>query len=285
MYRAKERGRARVELFDDDMRRRSIERLQLEQDLRRALLGDELEIHYQPLVSLCSDETVAVEALIRWRHPERGVVAPSEFVPVAEDSGLIVPLGAAVLERACRDIARWNAGAARPLTVGVNLSARQLSRDELADEVADVLARTGLAPEQLCLELTESTLLEDLESAVAALRRLRDLGVSIAIDDFGTGFSSLSYLTRFPVQQVKVDRTFVAGLGVDPGRTAVVTAVIGMAHALGLEVVAEGVETPEQRLELEVLGCDLGQGWHWSPALPVDELAGWLACRSAHVPK
>ncbi|MGH9152957.1 MAG: putative bifunctional diguanylate cyclase/phosphodiesterase, partial [Acidimicrobiales bacterium] len=263
MYRAKERGRARIEVFDAAIRARLLERLETEHTLRRALRRDELRLHYQPIVRAADGHLLAVEALVRWQHPERGLLQPDGFVPVAEDTDLIIPLGRWVLTEACAQLGRWqaaNPGLAR-LKVGVNLSARQFTDPDIVPIVAEALARAAISPRSLSLEITESVLMEDVGSTAETLRALKDLGVGLSIDDFGTGYSSLSYLKRFPVDALKIDRSFVDGLGVDPEDHAIVDAVVSLAHALGLEVVGEGVETMGQVHELRRLGCDAAQGY------------------------
>ncbi len=246
MYRAKERGRDRIELFDDAMRTRALARLETENALRRAIDDGELRVDYQPVVELGTERVVGVEALVRWERPDHGLVPPAEFVPLAEDTGLIVPIGAFVLTEACRQVARWNRAGA------------------------------GLDPALLCLEITESVLMEDADSIGEALDRLKRLGVRLAVDDFGTGYSTLLYLRRFPVDLLKIDRSFVAGLGRSSADTAIVAGVVGLAHGLGLVAVAEGVETAEQAGALQEMGCGLAQGHRWSPALPAERLEAWL---------
>jgi diguanylate cyclase (GGDEF)-like protein len=278
MYRAKERGRDRIELFDDDMRARALVRLETENDLRTAIAEGQLHVHYQPVVELSGGAVNGVEALVRWMHPGRGVIQPSEFIGLAEESGLILPLGRLVLTEACRQVAAWNDAhrGRTPLTVSVNLSAHQLIFPGLRDVVAQALADSALDPKLLCLEITETVLMEDGGSSRTTLDTLKALGVQLAVDDFGTGYSSLLYLRRFPVDILKVDRSFVSGLGQTPADTAIVAGVVGLAHALGLVAVAEGVETPEQADHLAGLGCNLAQGYLWSRPLPVDALWLWL---------
>ncbi len=269
MYRAKERGRGRCEVFDAAMRARAVRRLETERELRHALDRDELELHYQPVVALGSGEIVGLEALVRWNHPERGLLDPGEFVSIAEDSGLIEPIGRWVQETACRQALGWHElrPDKRPLDVAVNLSARQVAHRDLAGQVHEVLARTGLDPVNLRLEVTESVLVEESASATATLEALSDLGVRLVLDDFGTGYSSLAYLNRFPFDALKIDRSFVDGLGLEQERTAIVEAVIGMARALSLDAIAEGVENEEQLSELRRLGCDFAQGHLFSRPL------------------
>jgi diguanylate cyclase (GGDEF)-like protein/PAS domain S-box-containing protein len=277
MYRAKQNGRNRCEIFDQASRARTVERLRQADELRQALEGGELRAYYQPIVRLQDDAAQGVEALVRWQHPRLGLVGPQDFISVAEQTGLIIPMGAWVIERACADVAAMPPAGGTPLALAVNLSARQLARGELLDVVDAALSSTGLDPGRLCLEITESVLMEDLDWSIEALLGLKTLGVRLAIDDFGTGYSSLNYLRRFPVDVVKVDRSFVAGLGVDPAADAIVAAVINLSHALGLSVVAEGVEREEQVVALRALGCDRAQGFYWSPAVPGSRLAQVVA--------
>ena len=284
MYQAKERGRNRVEVFDHDMRARVVARIEQAAELRRALEIGELRVHYQPEIRLSDESMSGVEALVRWQHPAFGLLGPDDFIGVAEETGLVVALGAEVLRTACSEMAGWDGlPGHRGLTMAVNLSARQLAEPGVIDAVWNALNDTGIAPERLCLEITESVLMEDVVSSVEALLGLKALGVRLAVDDFGTGYSSLSYLRRFPVDVVKVDRSFVAGLGVDPAADAIVAAVVNLAHALGLTVVGEGVETEEQLVALRALGCDRAQGHLWSGALPPEELRAWRMSRTAPV--
>jgi diguanylate cyclase (GGDEF)-like protein/PAS domain S-box-containing protein len=274
MYRAKDHGRARYEVFDEGMRGRAIERLRVENDLRRALERGELRLEYQPVVSLHNFSIVGVEALLRWRHPQRGEIPPSEFIPIAEENGLIEPIGRWVLEQACRQAAQWYQARpdAAPLTMSVNLSAVQVTRRSLPDTVAGILRATGLDPACLCLEITETVMVRDAEGLGEALEALKSLGVRLVLDDFGTGYSSLSYLTRLPLDVLKVDRSFVDGLGSEPRDTAITETIIAMSRALSLDVVAEGVETDDHVRELTRLGCSLAQGFHFSRAVPPEEI-------------
>jgi diguanylate cyclase (GGDEF)-like protein len=263
MYRAKAQGGGRYAMFDELTHERAVHRLEHEQALRRAIEREELRVFFQPEVSLSTSDVVGVEALVRWEHPDRGLLGPGEFVPLAEETGLIVPIGAWVLREACRRMQRWQAvrGPDEPLTLSVNVSARQLAYGALPGTVAAILAETGVDARDLCLEVTESVLIEDLESSRATLCALEALGVRVAIDDFGTGYSSLQHLRRFPVDSVKIDRSFVAGLPHSPEDEAIVSAVTELAHALGLSVTAEGVETVEQLASLRACGCDTAQGF------------------------
>ncbi|HVF74920.1 MAG TPA: EAL domain-containing protein [Acidimicrobiales bacterium] len=279
MYRAKDRGRARYEVFDQALRTQAMRRLDIENALRRAVDGNELRVHYQPEVDLITGVVTGAEGLVRWQHPEQGLLLPGAFIPVAEETGLIVPLGMWVLEEACRQRRAWTD--AHPewpaLGISVNISARQLAGSELPEQVAAVLARHGVPPAALCLEITETVLMDDVEVVSVALDALRRLGVRVAVDDFGTGYSSLVYLKRFPVRRLKVDRRFVDGLGHDPDDAAIVAGVVSLAHALGLEAVAEGVERPEQLAALRATECDLAQGFHWSAPLPASEFEQWMS--------
>jgi diguanylate cyclase (GGDEF)-like protein/PAS domain S-box-containing protein len=278
MYRAKEGGRARCVLFDAAMRANAMRRLEIERELRHSLERKEMELHYQPVVSLRSGEISGLEALVRWRHPERGLLDPAEFVSIAEDSGLIEPIGRWVQERACRQILEWHEQRpdARPFDVAVNLSARQVAHRDLPATVAEIVARTGLDPVHLRLEITESVLVEESASAIASLEALNEIGVRLVLDDFGTGYSSLAYLNRFPFHALKIDRSFVDALGIEQERTAIVEAIIGMARALSLEVIAEGVESEVQLAELRRLGCDYAQGHLFHPAMPEVEVSQLL---------
>ena len=285
MYRAKEQGRGRFELFDEVMRARALDRLRLESDLRRALENDELDLAYQPIFDMDSGRPVAVEALLRWRHPTRGPVSPAEFVPVAEDSGLIVPIGRWVLQRATTQVAAWRRRlpADVPLRLCVNLSARHVARPEVVADVALALRTSGLPAECLALEITESVLMEEGETAQAALGDLRALGVALYLDDFGTGYSSLGYLRRFPLDALKIDRSFVEGITESTEARELIGAIIAMARGLGLLVVAEGVETAAQLAELKQLGCPRAQGYHLAPPLPAEAAAALLVEQIAPV--
>jgi diguanylate cyclase (GGDEF)-like protein/PAS domain S-box-containing protein len=284
MFLAKQRGRGRTEFFDRAMRSEAMARLDLEGELRQGLERNELRVWFQPVISISTGRISGVEALVRWDHPTRGLVPPAEFIAIAEDSGLIVPLGVQVLRGACHQLAAWRAGGAggaesaplADLTVAVNLSARQLVEPGIAELVAQILAESELDPCALCLEITESVLMEETDAAAAALQRLHALGVRLAVDDFGTGYSSLLYLRHFPVQTLKLDRSFVSGLGRNPADTSIIRATIDLAHALDLDAVAEGVERVDQLHALRDMGCDLGQGFLWAPALPAAETTAFL---------
>ena len=273
MYRAKQNGKNRYELFAPSMREPLALRLQMETDLRRAIERDELMVFYQPVVGVESGRIAGLEALVRWNHPRRGVISPGEFIPLAEETGLILPIGRWVLREACRQVRHWQKTCPgyEGLILAVNISARQLSDARLVEEVAGALRDSGLEPSHLTLEITESVLMQDLVATTQALRQLKGLGVRLAIDDFGTGYSSLSYLKRFAVDTLKVDRSFVERLGQDRQDSAIVGTVITLAKTLSLSVTGEGIETAEQLAELRALGCDQGQGFYFTRPLPVVE--------------
>ncbi|MGE0877132.1 MAG: EAL domain-containing protein [Acidimicrobiia bacterium] len=278
MYRAKEKGRDRYEVFDDEMRARAIVRLDTERALRRALERRELRLHYQPKIDLRDGRLTSFEALLRWEHPERGLLSPNEFISLTEETGLIVPIGAWAMGQACRELRRWHA--THPelahLRVSINLSARQVAQPDLVSDVAEVIDETGVDPSKIEFEITESVLMADAAETVALLRKLKALGVNLAVDDFGTGYSSLAYLRRFPVDILKIDRAFVAGLGRDPDDAEIVRLVITLAHGLGLLAVAEGVETRLQLDELAAMGCDRGQGYFIAKPMSASAVDAWL---------
>jgi diguanylate cyclase (GGDEF)-like protein/PAS domain S-box-containing protein len=285
MYRAKELGRARVELFEERSHLQAVDHLQTGRDLHHALERGEFEVHYQPIVELDTGRVSGFEALLRWNHPVRGLLLPGEFIGLAEETGLIVPIGLWVLEQACRQTVRWQANRPNgpPLSISVNLAPRQIAEPSLPKDLAAVLERTGIDARVVVLELTESALIDDEESASRTLHALRDQGVHIAVDDFGTGYSSLVHLKRFPVRALKIDQAFVDGLGQEPDDTSIVTAVVGLAHSLGLAAVAEGLETPQQLAALRTIGCDYAQGSLFGRPLPAaslgehpaDDLVAW----------
>ncbi|HVF20019.1 MAG TPA: EAL domain-containing protein [Mycobacteriales bacterium] len=277
MNRAKERGRTRYEIFEPEMHAAARLRLDLETDLRQALKRGELFCLYQPVVDLQTGLLAGVEALARWRHPTRGVVPPGEFIPTAEETGLIVPLGRWVLGEACRQLVEWQRASGRALGMAVNLSARQLADPGLADDVTAALASAGLDAGALVLEITESMLVDDADGGLAKVQRLSDLGVGLAIDDFGTGYSSLAYLSRLPVNILKIDKSFVAGLARGDETAAVTSAIVAMGKSLNLAIVAEGIEDVGQLDALTELGCDYGQGYLLAPPLEPAEVATLLA--------
>jgi EAL domain-containing protein (putative c-di-GMP-specific phosphodiesterase class I) len=262
MYHAKEKGRNNFQFFSPDMNVRAVERHELEVALRQALERSEFTLLYQPQVDLASGAVVGAEALIRWRHPERGLIAPGGFIGVAEETGLIEPIGRWVLREACAQARRWHAMGAGSMRVAVNISARQLlDPREFLRYVQQVLDETGLDPRNLELEMTESLLLQNVEDNVAMFRKLGRIGVHIAVDDFGTGYSSLAYLKQLPINNLKIDRTFVRDIESDPEDAAIITAIIALAHSLKLQVTAEGVESEGQLEALRRLGCDQYQGY------------------------
>jgi diguanylate cyclase (GGDEF)-like protein len=261
LHRAKENERGRYQFFRSEMNQRSLERVQMLNRLRKAQLHDEFRLHFQPQLSLDSELLIGAEALLRWNSPHLGMVPPDRFIPLAEDSGLIEPIGDWVLARSCETLRDWHAAGHRHLRMSANVSPRQFRSGELVSRVARELERCGLSPETLELEVTESVLMDREGRTREQLFALKDLGVTLAIDDFGTGYSSLSYLRRFPVDVLKIDRSFVNDLGKDPDADALVQAIAGMAHALKLSVVAEGVETAAQAAILCGLGCEAAQGW------------------------
>ena len=275
MYRAKENGRGRIEIFDTEMRNLAITRMETEDRLRGAVDEGLIRLHFQPIVELGSQRVVGAEALARWNDPEIGVIPPAVFVPIAEDNGLIVPLGAQILTSACATAARWPS----PLEVSVNLSGCQIRDPGLVDTIETALRSANLDPDRLLLEITETVLMKDVTASTDVLKRLRGLGVRLAIDDFGTAYSSLSRLKRFPIAQLKIDRSFVDGLPEDADDLAIVTAVVTMGHSLGFNVLAEGIETEVQLAALQSLGCDLGQGFLFSHALPEAEFTRWIHAR------
>ena len=281
MYRAKEAGRNTYRFFDEAMDEEAVEHLLMRSGLRRAIERGEFVLHYQPQVDIASGRVVGVEALLRWEHPEFGLVQPGRFIPVAEESGLIVPIGAWVIEEACRQAMVWRRAGLPDLVMAVNLSAAQFRRSGIEDTVAQALQRSGLVPALLELELTESILLQDVEQVLATVQRLKQLGVQLAIDDFGTGYSSLSYLKRFDIDKLKIDQGFVRDLASDPDDAAIVRAIIQMAHSLGLRAIAEGVETAELLQQLRGFGCDEAQGYHYARPMPAAEFEHYLTQRSS----
>jgi diguanylate cyclase (GGDEF)-like protein/PAS domain S-box-containing protein len=284
MYHAKARGKAGYAVFDKAMRERAVALLQLENDLRRAIKRQELQLYYQPIVSLSYGTIVGFEALVRWQHPQRGFVSPAEFIPLAEETGLILPLGAWVLREACQQLRQWQLGGhgadgqAQPaLTVSVNLSGKQFLQPDLVEQIDQILWETGLDAACLKLEITETVLVDNTESAAQMLSQLRDRNIQLCLDDFGTGYSSLSYLHRFPINTLKIDRTFVNRIGVEGENTEIVRTCLMLAHSLGMDAVAEGVETKEQLAQLRALGCEYGQGYFFSKPLPAAAALALLA--------
>ena len=276
MYHAKNCGKNNAKLYSSSLTMQIMSHVKLEVGLRRALQNDELYLLYQPQLDVRSNEIVGVEALVRWRHAERGIVSPTEFIPLAEETGLIVPIGEWVLRTACIQARRWQKLAGRPVRMAVNLSAKQFKDESLSQIVLSALNDTGLDPRLLELELTESTLMDDAKATLATLELLRGIGVYLSIDDFGTGYSSMNYLKRFDVRALKIDRSFISGLPQDSENAAITRAIIAMAHGLKMVVVAEGVETGEQLVLLEEYGCDMVQGFYLGRPAPADAVTGML---------
>jgi diguanylate cyclase (GGDEF)-like protein len=278
MYRAKEDGRDGVAVFDEHMDAGVKKRVALEQDLRVALARSQFALHYQPQIDAETRQVIGAEALLRWHHPRQGTISAQDFIDVAEDTGMIWDIGRWVLHKACADVRAWNQRGIGPgLTVSVNISARQFHDTGLVDDVREALARAGLPARRLDLEITESTAMRDVEHSVRTLNQLKGMGVSVSIDDFGTGYSSLSYLKRFPIDTVKIDRSFVADVAHDGDDAAIVGAIVAVAGSLNMRTVAEGVETEEQLTYLRGLQCRVFQGFLFSPALPILELGKLLA--------
>lgn len=278
MYQAKVGGRGdRYEVFDPDaMGSRSAERLEMELALRRAIERNELEVYYQPLFSLSDDTITGVEALVRWHHPERGFLAPGEFIGLAEETGLILPIGRFVLEQACRQAREWCERFGTALEVGVNLSPRQFQQAGLAEDIERILEVTGVTPSQVCLEITESLAVDDLQKTTETLLKVRSLGVRVAIDDFGTGYSALGYLTTFPIDVVKIDRSFVDGIDSDSVKSAIVSSVVTLSAAIGTTTVVEGIETPDELRHVRALGCHVAQGFHLARPMAAGTLESLL---------
>ncbi len=271
MYRAKESGKARYEIFDQEMHVRNMNLLQVETDLRHAVERNEFEVLYQPIVDINTGRADEFEALIRWRHPVHGLVNPNEFITVAEETGLIIPIGRWILEEACRQIAEWQRRFERPLSISVNLSAKQLMHPNLTGQVKNILNEAGIRSSQLKLEVTESTVMEHSEKSLKVLSDLDKLGVALSTDDFGTGYSSLSYLQKFPFERLKIDRSFINIMDKDEKSGAIVKTILMLGENLGLEVVAEGIETVGQLEKLRSLGCTKAQGYLFSR--PIDSEA------------
>ena len=269
-YCAKDRGRNRYEIFDDALRAATAAALEVETDLHRALDDHQLFLRYQPVVELASGRLVGAEGLVRWQHPERGLLSPDDFLPAAEVSGLIVALGREVLELAVGAMSGVEESTLS--SVAINLSPRELAQPDVVERVRSTLEHHGVEPRRLCIEITETAVLDEVDTAIATLSALRDIGVRLAIDDFGTGYSSLSYLRRLPVDILKIDRSFTGELGVDGANLTIVAGIIGLARGLGLEVIAEGIETPRQLEVLRELGCTLGQGYLFAAPVALDDM-------------
>jgi diguanylate cyclase (GGDEF)-like protein len=276
MYDAKEKGRNNFQFFKAEMNQKMVERQTLEASLRCALERNEFLLHYQPKVNLGSGEITSVEALIRWQHPERGLVPPGQFVPIAEDCGLILKMGRWVLREACRQVRAWQLEGLPPISVAVNVSAAEFRSKDFVESVRATLSESGLDPHYLELELTEGVLMDDAEFTSSVLKELKGMGVHLAVDDFGTGYSSLSYLRKFPIDVLKIDRSFVTQITADSDDSTIVNAIINMGKSLKYLVVAEGIETQEQRAYLQSRHCEEGQGYLFSKPLPVAQFAALL---------
>ena len=285
MYRAKQEGKGRYMLFDSALSARAKEQLELETALRHAIEREEFRVFYQPIVRLDTGMIDEVEALVRWQHPQHGLVSPAVFIPLAEETGLILQIGLWVLERACQQVREWHHmhPEQQPLTLSVNLSARQFQHPTLVADIARILQVTEFPVSSLKLEITESVTMRDAEAAAATLHELKQLGVQLAIDDFGTGYSSLAYLQRFPIDVLKVDRSFVARLNHNAEGTAIVNAIITLAKTLNLVVTGEGIETADQLAQLRALGCDFGQGYYFAKPVPSDVLGNLLSAERLSV--
>jgi diguanylate cyclase (GGDEF)-like protein len=278
MYHAKEKGKARYEIFDAVMHARAVARLQLENDLRRALERQEMMVYFQPIISLATNKISGFEALVRWQHPQRGFVSPGDFISIAEETGLIIELGRWVLEESCRQMRAWHLQypSENPLTMSVNLSGKQFTQSNLIEQIKQILDETGLDPRSLKLEITESVVMENAEIASSMLLQLRALGVKLSIDDFGTGYSSLSYLHRFPVNTLKIDRSFISRLDAGDENTEIVRTIMTLANNLGMDVVAEGIETEKHLLHLKEMRCQYGQGHLFSKAVDAEAVGALL---------
>jgi EAL domain-containing protein (putative c-di-GMP-specific phosphodiesterase class I) len=281
MYRAKEQGKNNFQFYSAQINLHSIERLTLESSLRRALERNEFLVHYQPKVDIASGRITGVEALVRWQQPVQGLIPPAQFIQLAEETGLIVPIGEWVLKTACAQNKAWQLEGWAPVRVAVNLSPRQFAHENLLEDIARVLKQTGLDPAFLELEITESVVMRNPEQAVLLLNRLKAFGIHLSVDDFGTGYSSLNYLKRFPLDTLKIDRTFIRDLPGDGDDAAITQAIIAMAHSLRLSVVAEGVETAEQLSFLRDYGCDEFQGYYFSRPQPAKDIAPLLRDNAA----
>lgn len=279
MYQAKNAGKAHHVVFDRSMNHHAMERLELEAELRQAIDNGELRVHYQPIMTLDTGKVSEVEALVRWEHPRRGLVPPSKFIPLAEETGLIAALGQWVLREACHQAAAWHAQYPdqEPLIISVNLSAKQLQHADLVGQVAEVLRESGLPPQCLKLEITESVMMANVDATIAKLYQLKELGLSLAVDDFGTGYSSMAYLSRFPIDTLKIDRSFVNRMGRQSEDDAIVRAIVNLAKTLNLRITSEGIETSEQLAELQALGCDHGQGYLFARPLTTAAVSAFLS--------
>src|SRR6185437_12480409 len=286
MHRAREKGRSHYEFFAPEMNQRGLERMHMERGLRRALERGEFLLHYQPKVSSATGKLRGAEALLRWQHPERGLVLPGEFIPILEETGLIVPVGMWVLETACQQLRRWERAGIHVDSIGINLSPRQFEQLHFDTHMRRIIEASGVAPGKIELEITESVLMHDPEQVIQTLTRLKQSGVSVSVDDFGTGYSGLSYLKQLPLDSLKIASNFINNITHDPDDAAITLAIISLAHNLGLEVVAEGVETEGQAKFLAANRCDILQGFYFSQPLDADAYSRLeLTWGSARVPK
>jgi len=276
MYKAKEEGRNCIQFYSNALNDRATARFTLENELRKALEQQALQVYYQPQIDLCSGCVVAMEALLRWNHPQRGFIPPADFIPIAEDTGLIGRIGEWVMQTACAQVKSWQIEGKGQVKIAVNISSRQFYDDSLARDVAGILAATGLESRYLELELTESMVMKDPKVTIASLGVLKAMGVSIAVDDFGTGYSSLAYLKKYPLDVLKIDRSFVRDIATDPDDAAIVRAIIAMAKSLGMSVIGEGIETQQQLEFLKHNGCDVIQGFLLGKPVPADEAEAFL---------
>ncbi|WP_156921479.1 EAL domain-containing protein [Desulfovibrio inopinatus] len=276
MYRAKTDGKSRFAMYDESMQKRALELLTLGSDLRRALERNEFFLHYQPIISLRTHKLAGLEALIRWQHPTQGLISPGRFIPMAEESGLIIDIGNWVLQTACDQVGAWNTTLAEPIDISVNLSTKQFNQPDLVGHVNSVLNSSGLAAKRLKLEVTESIIMENATSSAQTLLELKDIGIKLSVDDFGTGYSSLAYLRQFPLDTLKIDRSFVNKMAWSGAESEIVRAIVQLAHGLNLDVVAEGAETREQVTLLNALQCEYVQGFYFAKPAPAEEIAELL---------
>ena len=283
MYRAKAAEKGSCQVFDPVMHTSAVRRWKMENDLRRAVERNELRLQYQPIVSLQTEQVVEVEALVRWQHPERGMVSPAEFIPLAEETGLIIPIGLSVMREACLQFKRWQTQMPEcsALALGINVSGKQFAHADLVEQISGILKETGMDPRQLRLEITESSLMENASPALARLARLRELDLQFHLDDFGTGYSSLSYLSQMPIGSLKIDRSFVNTMEAEPMNRSIVQAIIALAHSLKMQVIAEGVETRPQLDRLREFGCDCAQGFLFARPLDADNVLQFLRMRAS----
>ncbi len=284
MYHAKDAGRGTYQFYSQSMNASAFQRLAMENSLRRALERQEFLLYYQPQIDVATGSIIGMEALVRWRHPEMGMVSPADFIPLAEETGLIMPIGEWVLRAACTQGKAWRDEGLGNLIVAVNLSGRQFRQQSLVRSVTDIVTSTGFDPRFLELEITESILVQSVDATVAALRRLKDMGLRVSVDDFGTGYSSLTYLKRFPVDTLKIDQSFTREIATDPGDAAITAAIIAMAEGLSMAVIAEGVETEVQRDCLRDRGCRLMQGYLFGRPAPAEQMRALLQKQAAEHP-